>query len=57
MTEPDDIEYPTMSCPLCSAESTDLDGFGFFACLICGYCTHPSRTGGKCEICGEQEDR
>lgn len=44
-------EYPTLTCPQCGDTQTDMDGFGFLACDVCGYCTHPSLTGGICEIC------
>lgn len=47
-------------CPKCGAWVEDLDGFGVLAHLkphptACGYCSHPSRTGGVCGICGEVE--
>jgi len=45
--------YPQISCPRCGAGGEDLDGFGFVHCPACDYCTHPSRTGGVCEVCGE----
>lgn len=47
-------DYPTMQCPQCRRIHVDKDGFGFLACIPgCGYCTHPSRMGGVCEICGD----
>ena len=54
-TAPTDDDYPTISCPVCADVTTDLDGFGFMACAVCGYCTHPSRTGNVCGICGDVE--
>lgn len=42
-----------MDCPNCgAAQEEDFDGFGFIACRACHYCTHPSLTGGVCDICG-----
>ena len=52
----DDDDYPTVDCPKCGKTQTDMDGFGFLACIPgCGFCTHPSRTDGVCGICGEIE--
>lgn len=31
----------------------DFDGFGVLHCKACGYCVHPSCTGGVCDICGQ----
>jgi hypothetical protein len=48
-------DYPTVRCPKCGKEETDMDGFGFIACIPgCGYCTHPSSDGDPpvCGICG-----
>lgn len=42
-----------IACPSCGAEQEDLDGFGVIHCEACGYCVHPSSTGGVCDICGE----
>lgn len=47
--------YPAITCPQCGAGGVDVDGFGFVACSACGRCTHPSRTGGVCGICGDVE--
>ena len=49
--------YPIVRCPKCGDEQIDYDGFGFIACLPdgCGYCTHPTRSGAVCEICGDSE--
>lgn len=45
-----------MVCPRCGSEMPDYDGLGVVAHVPgCGYCTHPMRTGGRCEICGEPE--
>lgn len=55
-------EQPMMTCPQCGAELEDFDGFGVLAHTQpayddgCGYCTHPSRDGGVCGICGDVED-
>lgn len=43
-----------MACPQCGAEQEDFDGFGVLACSACGYCTHPSRTGDICGLCGKR---
>lgn len=43
-------------CPKCGRGFEDRDGFGFIACRGrggCGYCTHPSLTGDRCDICKE----
>lgn len=53
--EDDRDEYPEITCPKCGDKTTDMDGFGFVACTVCGECTHPSRTGGICGICGQVE--
>jgi hypothetical protein len=47
--------YPPVVCPGCGASWPDLDGLGFVACPNCGLCTHPSRTGGVCGLCGDVE--
>ena len=44
-----------VECPRCGAEQEDFDGFGVIFCEACGYCKHPSFTGGVCDICGEPE--
>ena len=46
-------EYPVMTCPECGVVEEDLDGFGMMICTACGYCCHPSITGGACDGCGE----
>ena len=51
-------DMPTMTCPRCKAELPDFDGFGVLAHTKpayadgCGYCSHPSRDGDVCGICG-----
>lgn len=44
------------TCPRCSRGAPDFDGFGAVRCSKdgggCGYCKHPARTGGRCDICG-----
>lgn len=42
-------------CPKCGAGQLDLDGVGFVACdrPECGYCSHPARTDGVCDVCGD----
>jgi hypothetical protein len=42
-------------CPHCGWKQDDFDGFGFVHCFECGTCTHPSLTGGVCDICGQVE--
>jgi rubrerythrin len=52
-------DQPDMQCPKCGAILPDFDGFGFLAHTKpeypdgCGYCTHPSRDDGVCNICGD----
>jgi hypothetical protein len=41
-------------CPQCHVEHEDLDGFGVLYCLDCGYCTHASIDGNRCNLCGEE---
>ena len=50
-----DLEIPTVQCPGCGIVANDYDGIGFVACTSCGLCTHPSRDGGVCGICGDVE--
>lgn len=38
-------------CPCCGVEHEDMDGFGVLTCEMCGYCSHPSVTGGRCDSC------
>lgn len=40
-------------CPKCGKSQVDNDGFGVLDCEECGYCAHPSRTDGVCDICGD----
>jgi hypothetical protein len=47
-------DMPTMTCPQCKTEYTDYDGFGVLACAACGYCTHASRDGEICTLCGDR---
>lgn len=48
-------DYPEMTCPMCGHTEDDLDGFGMLACPVCGWCSHPSITGGVCDICRKKE--
>lgn len=50
-----DAMVPIIRCPGCGIESKDYDGLGFVACTSCGLCTHPSRDGGVCGLCGDVE--
>ena len=47
----DDPETPKSMCPKCGIWVEDHDGFGVLAHGECGYCSHPSSTGGVCDIC------
>ena len=55
-----DSDMPQMRCPHCGKWETDFDGLGMLAHTKsaypdgCGYCTHPSASGGVCDICGER---
>lgn len=57
-----DLGIPMVKCPRCGAMIEAHDGFGVLAHVKpgdpdgCGYCTHPSRTGGVCSICGDVEN-
>jgi len=47
-----------MECPVCGTQQEDMDGFGFIACQICGYCIHPNWTKDetgvwRCGICSK----
>lgn len=46
-----DDEPLMIACPKCGALQEDHDGVGVLACIKCDYCTHPSVTGGVCDIC------
>lgn len=54
-------EIDRTQCPECGAWVEDHDGFGVLAHTKpvypdgCGYCCHPSRDGGICGICGDEE--
>lgn len=48
-------EMPIMECPKCGKEHEDFDGFGVKYCAACGYCEHPARFGGECQLCGNKE--
>lgn len=54
--DPHPDEMPTIVCPQCGDTQHDFDGFGFVHCKACGFCTHPSRDGGVCGICGDDDD-
>lgn len=49
-----DEETPESQCPKCGEWVEDLDGFGVLHHPACGYCSHPSRTDGVCDLCGDQ---
>lgn len=59
IAEVDTGEVGISRCPSCRMLVADFDGFGCVAHVgdsyanPCGYCSHPSRDGGKCTICGE----
>lgn len=44
-------------CPKCGEWIEDFDGFGVLRHEKCGYCAHPSRDGGVCTICGDDQSR
>lgn len=53
-----DQPVPTATCPGCGAEVEDRDGYGVLAHTKpdgCGYCSHLSRDGGVCVVCGDRE--
>ena len=54
-------DLPLTRCPACGKWIPDLDGFGVLAHTGpdgCGYCSHPSRTGRTCDVCGHvDQDR
>lgn len=54
--EDTDAQLILVRCPRCGTEQVDLDGFGFINCERCHYCTHPSFTGERCDVCGTEED-
>jgi hypothetical protein len=39
-------------CQKCGAAHEDFDGLGVLHCANCGYCTHASQTGDRCDLCG-----
>ena len=48
-------ENADLVCPKCGATGEDFDGFGTLVCPrdpAC-WCSHPSRTGGVCGLCGD----
>lgn len=53
------VMEPRTQCPECGAWVADHDGFGVLAHTKpaykdgCGYCSHPTRDGGVCGICGD----
>lgn len=47
-------DTPQSLCPKCHEWVDDFDGFGVLAHDKCGYCSHPSITGGVCGICGKR---
>lgn len=47
----------TIECPQCGQEQEDFDGFGVLYCPECGFCTHASITGDRCDLCGRIDDR
>lgn len=49
-------DTPMSMCPKCLEWLEDLDGFGILSHEKCGYCSHPSLTDGKCDICGEVKE-
>ena len=55
-----DVDVPDAPCPRCGEWVPDHDGFGVLAHVgptyehPCGYCSHPSRDGGACGICGDR---
>ncbi len=42
---------PESICPRCKAPQDDPDGFGVLGCDKCDFCTHPSASGGVCDVC------
>lgn len=48
---PEGIDYTIAICPKCFGEVQDFDGFGVLCHDVCGYCSHPSITGGRCDSC------
>lgn len=44
---------PESQCPKCREWVPDYDGFGVLAHGACGFCSHPSQTGGICDVCKE----
>lgn len=52
--DPNPDDMPKAVCPKCGAEQNDFDGFGIVYCPACKFCTHPSRDGDVCGICGDR---
>jgi hypothetical protein len=50
---PLELETPETQCPRCGEWIVDHDGFGVLRHEACNYCSHISRTGGVCELCGD----
>ncbi len=48
----DEDDINESCCPQCGAWVVDLDGFGVLRHEACGWCAHPSVTGGLCGLCG-----
>jgi rubrerythrin len=44
-------DYPTIPCPKCGHQHTDMDGFPVLYCEYCGYCVHASITDDVCDLC------
>lgn len=51
--EVDELLESYKPCPKCKRESFQDPCFQFMFCDFCGYCIHPSVTGGVCDSCGE----
>ncbi len=49
-------DEPIMMCPVCHEIYPDKDGFGVLFCPKCLHCTHPSVTGGVCDLCHVRRD-
>lgn len=53
---PETTDFP---CPSCGTWYRDVGGFGVIACDVCGWCSHPTMTGYRCDACGRipEDDR